>query len=252
MKYLKLFYDFAAEIEDLTMEERGRLLTAMLGYGGKGRVPEGLLTGNERFLFPVCRQRIDRDAESYDRRVESNRANGIKGGRPRKNPTGYSETEKTQDKDKDQDKDQDQDKEKDKDKGEGEDRGGPTPPAPPLISSGFEPRGEGLAKDDRPLPPTCQQVADLCKAESLAVDPAKFWYYYQANGWRAGSLPILDWRAKLREWDARERGFAPRATDRAPANAPDPMNYQQREYREEDFGDAFYLDVVGEYGKRER
>jgi len=140
-KYLKLFYDFLNDIEALSMEERGRLLTAMLVYGGEGRLPEELLTGSERILFPVCRQRIDRDGTAYDDRVETNRANGARGGRPRKNPSVISETEKRQDKDKDKDEDKGKDKDKDEDKdnrGECVPRAGAGEPARPRLEGSLK------------------------------------------------------------------------------------------------------------------
>ena len=50
--YLKLFYDMLDEVEPLSMEERGRLMTAMLQYArdGASTLP---LTGAERILFPM-------------------------------------------------------------------------------------------------------------------------------------------------------------------------------------------------------
>ena len=92
LTFTKLYFSLLEDIELLTMEERGRLLTAMLQYALKGAVPAELLCGNERFLFPLCRRRIDQDAETYARKVEVNRVNGKKGGRPAKNPLGFSKT----------------------------------------------------------------------------------------------------------------------------------------------------------------
>ena len=112
-KYIMLYYDFIEGTQYLTDAERSRLVIAMLEYAREGVVPEGTLTGNERVLFPVYRNQIDRDALAYEARVLSNAANGKKGGRPRRrasdendeiNPMGYLGTEKSQDKDKDKDK----------------------------------------------------------------------------------------------------------------------------------------------------
>jgi len=228
LSYLKLFYDFQEEIELLDMEERGRLLTAMLIYGSTGQTPEGLLTGNERILFPVCRQRIDRDAGEYERKAEANRANGLKGGRPRKNPLGFSETQKSQEEEKEKNKEKD--KEEDQEKGEEKDNRGEVP----------------SGRTAAPIPaPSLDQVIALGKMIAQSVDPERFWNHYQANGWRSNGVPIRDWKAMLRQWELENRAnpaaLRPRASP-APSPAPDPaMNYTQREYRPEDFPDGFYI-----------
>lgn len=108
MDYLKIFTDFAEVIEPLSDEERGRLFSAMLSYARDGEAPE--LTGNERFIWPVARQGIDREAAFLKKQAE----NGSKGGRPKKatetqeNPEKPNETQKShKDNDNDNDKDKD-------------------------------------------------------------------------------------------------------------------------------------------------
>lgn len=62
MDYLKVFTSFAEIIEPLADDERGRLFTAMLMYADSGEVP--VLAGNERFVWPIAKQGIDRTAET--------------------------------------------------------------------------------------------------------------------------------------------------------------------------------------------
>lgn len=124
MTYFKLFYDSLELLEPLTDTERGRLFTAVLEYANTGEIPA--LTGNERFIFPIFRQQVDRDKAEYEQFVHSQRVKGAKGGRPRtckENPELFSDAAKTQDKDKDKDQDKDQDKGQDQDKDEDEDEG---------------------------------------------------------------------------------------------------------------------------------
>jgi DnaD/phage-associated family protein len=94
-------------------------------------------------------------------------------------------------------------------------------------------------------------------AESLTADVIRFavdeanangaprWAYVAAilRGYlRDGIKTVGDARAaKVR----REAGQA--KVGRNPLNNP-ALNYDQREYRDEDFGDNFFLDVVAEYG----
>lgn len=103
LTYIKLFVDCLDAIEPLDDGERGRLFTALLQYARTGEVPA--LQGNERFLFPVLRGQLDREAAAYAQQCQVNRENGKRGGRPRKNQPVLSETEKSQDKDKEKDED---------------------------------------------------------------------------------------------------------------------------------------------------
>lgn len=83
MTYIKLFLNLLGALEPFDDAECGRLLRAMLEYATTGEAPE--LTGNERFLFPMLRQQIDRDREAYDSdaeaihnaRVEAGRKGGL-------------------------------------------------------------------------------------------------------------------------------------------------------------------------------
>ena len=74
--HLKVYFDFEEKTKELTDDEKGRLLLAMLRYSKDGTVPQ--MTGNERFLFPVFRVQMDEDIKAYDTKV----SNGSRGGRP--------------------------------------------------------------------------------------------------------------------------------------------------------------------------
>lgn len=73
MKYLKVFVDFAKDIEGLTDTEAGRLLRAMLKYADTGE--ELSLRGAERILWPVAKKGIDNQREAYKHICEVNKAN---------------------------------------------------------------------------------------------------------------------------------------------------------------------------------
>jgi hypothetical protein len=78
MSFVKVYFDFEERTEMLNEVEQGRLLLAMLRYAQGKEPPE--LKGGERFLFPVFKMDIDRDANAYASKIE----NGAKGGRPAK------------------------------------------------------------------------------------------------------------------------------------------------------------------------
>ena len=80
MSFVKVYFDFEERTEMLNEVEQGRLLLTMLRYAQGKTLPE--LKGNERFLFPVFKADIDRDAAIYGAKV----SNGAKGGRPRQEP----------------------------------------------------------------------------------------------------------------------------------------------------------------------
>lgn len=111
MDYLKVFTSFAEVIEPLTDEERGRLFLAMLKYAEDGTIPA--FDGNERFVWAIARQGIDREAAFLQKQME----NGSKGGRPKKtheNPTEPTETQQNPNEPKESQKTH-KDKDKDKD-----------------------------------------------------------------------------------------------------------------------------------------
>ena len=77
LSFVKIWFDFEERTEMLNEVEQGRLLLAMLRYAQGKELPE--LKGGERFLFPVFKIDIDRDAAAYSARI----TNGAKGGRPK-------------------------------------------------------------------------------------------------------------------------------------------------------------------------
>ena len=85
----------AEDLEDLTLEEQGMILQAMIEYSRTGKQPHF----EDRALRSVWRpifRRLKADKEAYEEKCESNRENGKKGGRPPKeeNRTVISENPK--------------------------------------------------------------------------------------------------------------------------------------------------------------
>ena len=73
MTYLKIYTEFAKDLEPLTDTEVGRLFRAMLLYAETGK--EADLRGNERFLWCSAKRNIDNQEEAYKKRCEVNRKN---------------------------------------------------------------------------------------------------------------------------------------------------------------------------------
>lgn len=71
---------FKDELSELSDEEYGRLIR-WLQSGETGKAG---LTGNERYVADMCRRQVEYFTDSYDRRMETSKENGKKGGRPKK------------------------------------------------------------------------------------------------------------------------------------------------------------------------
>ena len=77
-----LYTDYLAQIELLSMEQRGELFTAIMNYASEKELPE--LDGMVTMAFSFIKSQLDRDKERYDSIVESRKESGKKGGRPPK------------------------------------------------------------------------------------------------------------------------------------------------------------------------
>lgn len=117
LPYIKVFPDLSETVDLLSDAEAGRLLKSILHYANG---EEDELPGQEKLVYAMLRKQIDRDAAEYERYSEKQRANGCKGGRPKKpretqqnpkNPLVFEKTQKSQEEEKDKDKDKDKEEE---------------------------------------------------------------------------------------------------------------------------------------------
>lgn len=51
--------------------------------------------------------------------------------------------------------------------------------------------------------PSVQEIIDYVLEIRAAVDAKVFWDYYESNGWKVGRNAMKDWRATVRQWQAR-------------------------------------------------
>ena len=95
-------------------------------------------------------------------------------------------------------------------------------------------------------PPTTEEVlAYACEKGWSAeqFDAVRFVDFYASKGWYVGKNPMKDWKAAARGWVARGNERQTQAVKTNPAT-----NYKQREYKDEDFGDDFFIDL-DKYGE---
>ena len=82
--YFLLYLDSQELISNLTDKEAGQLLKAFYTYTNTGEMPQ--LSRSLNLVFLSFKQQLDRDLEAYEKKCQTNRENGSRGGRPRKNP----------------------------------------------------------------------------------------------------------------------------------------------------------------------
>ena len=53
--------------------------------------------------------------------------------------------------------------------------------------------------------PTLQEVKEYCLERGNAVDPQKFFDYYESVGWKVGKNPMKNWKASVRYWESNQK-----------------------------------------------
>lgn len=53
--------------------------------------------------------------------------------------------------------------------------------------------------------PTISEIQDYCESRNNGIDTARFFDYYEANGWKVGRSPMKDWKAAVRNWENRRK-----------------------------------------------
>ncbi len=172
--FYRSFYD-AIVGSGLNDADQLAAFKAICEYGLYGT--EQKITGLPYGIFVIARESIDANARK--------REGGKKGGRPKNETSGFeSENQRFP-------------------KGENTVTGTGT------ITDTFTVTGTGTGTDkaDSPpapqkkdisfVPPSLNEVQQLCKDKGYVTSPTKFYYHYQASGWEH----VKDWRSKLAAWN---------------------------------------------------
>lgn len=83
-----LYTEYMEQVNLLSIEQRGILLTAIFSYAADTELPE--MDGITKMAFAFIKSRIDKDTEKYAKTIEKRKEAGKLGGRPKAN----SSTEK--------------------------------------------------------------------------------------------------------------------------------------------------------------
>lgn len=190
-EYFCAYHSYLASLEPLNDAEVGRLFRSLLIYSETGAAPE--LRGNERFIFPMMKDQIDRDTQKYIAFTQKQAECGKKGGRPKK-PTLLEETQKTQPFFEEPKKPKEKEKEKEKEN----------------IKERL-PNGN----PKKSIPPSVEEVAAYCRERGNGINAESFVDFYTARGWKYnGNQPMKDWRAAVRTWEQRRKQEQPKEVDR--------------------------------------
>lgn len=76
------------------------------------------------------------------------------------------------------------------------------------------------------IPPTLEDVDEFCEAQGIDVDPVRFVMYYTARGWKMGTTPMTDWKAAVRLWEQRDKAEAQKQAP-APIDDDEPVNWYE-------------------------
>lgn len=177
--------NYYERLQRLTDEEVGHLFRQlMLYHAGRNEEIEDFI-GAEGIAFDFIKNDIDRMEEKHNEKSETNRINGLKGGRPRK-----------------QDKPEETEKNRQKPT---ETEANPTKP--------YKDKDKDIYKDNNNTnrgfaPPTIEQVAEYCKSRNNGIDPEYFVAYYAKQNWvLSNGRKMKDWKSAVITWEKRERGF---------------------------------------------
>ena len=197
-EYVPIFFDWLDVTQDLTAEEKGNLIDAVVAYAS-GKEYEHLLTGGCKIAFRFLKGQVDRNNAISEARSKAG------SNKPEQTPTNeikqeQSETNFPKEKEKEKEKEKDKDKESVREK-------------KPLA---------------RFTPPTINEVKAYCRERNNTVDAERFVDFYTAKGWKVGNQSMKDWKAAVRTW---ERDNSPPVKAVPKVNA---QNYGQRDYSHED------------------
>lgn len=176
--YFPCRYSYRRILVKLSDQEVGRLFKALLEYGDTGERPE--LSGRESVAFEFMADDLDRANEAYQAKVNVNKENGRKGGRPKKsesvgekpkesenNRTVFSETEEK----------------------------------PIKERKAKQSKAKEGNSIKRFAPPTPEEVQEYCDSRGNGISGQHFCDWYATRGWKVGRDTMKDWKAAVRTWE---------------------------------------------------
>ena len=164
-EYVPIFFDWIENTQDLTAEEKGNLIDAVILYAS-GQEYEHLLTGGCRIAFRFLKGQVDRNSSISEARA--------KAGASKKEQTESNENKTEQNTTKSP-------KEKEKEK---------------------EEEKENKKDNVRFTPPTKDEVSAYCLERGNNIDPDYFIAYYANRDWKlSNGRKMKDWKLAIVTWE---------------------------------------------------
>ena len=166
-EYVPIFFDWLQNTQDLTQEEKGNLIDAVVAYAS-GQEYEHYLQGGTKIAFRFLKGQVDRNSAISESRSEARK------NKTEQTTTNDNKTEQTESKSV---------KEKEKEK---------------------EEEKEKKRETVRFAPPSVDEVRAYCRERNNSVDAEQFVAFYASKGWKVGNTPMKDWKQCVITWEKRE------------------------------------------------
>lgn len=59
--------------------------------------------------------------------------------------------------------------------------------------------------DPKLIPPSLAEVREFLASLGSAVDPERFYDFYESNGWKVGRVRMVNWHATARNWHRQDK-----------------------------------------------
>jgi hypothetical protein len=92
------------------------------------------------------------------------------------------------------------------------------------------------------IPPSLDEVKSYCQERNNKVDPEKFFYHYEANGWVQGKAgkPIKNWKAAVHTWEKNEFDNKDSAANTKQQGKPTNQTMSEQRKYDKDYFDKIY------------
>lgn len=197
-----LYTDYYEQIQQLTVEQRGVLLTALMCYQLGDELPE--MDALTKLCYSFISADVRRNNEKYDAICEKRRENGRKGGKQtqanqanaRFAKANQANQANASDNDSDSDNDNDSDSGSGSDKDNVKDNGS--------VRADRTARTTTTTTQHNSLPvPTLEDVRAYCLENGIQTNERKFIAYNSARNWQVNGRPA-DWKKLLDLWVAND------------------------------------------------
>ena len=73
------------------------------------------------------------------------------------------------------------------------------------IELDIELKKDSCSEQQQPFQkPSINEIKEYCEERKNKIDPAYFFDYYEAKGWKVGKVLMTDWKAVVRNWERKE------------------------------------------------